>query len=213
MKDRISPEANEKYLGLSTLECVRIVVAQNPQIAAIYFRGYNYIPNKTTKDDELVYAIGRNELLTGDIIRKIVEQLPEGWNLAADSKVILQNGKIAHLPMIDLSPGKSDESKERIVSRLNEIITPIIGGGFLLETERSYHFLGSRVLTIEEWFQFLGYSLITSIVTKTPDDQPNIHEVIADYRYIGHALIRGSTGLRVTANGEKTVAPKVVAVL
>lgn len=59
----------------------------------------------------------------------------------------------------------------------------------------------------------IGFCLITSIVTVTPDDVPNQHEVISDYRYIGHSLIRGSTGLRITTRGTKTFEPRVVAVI
>lgn len=114
--------------------------------------------------------------------------------------------------MMDLHPLKSPASLEKCARRLKEIVVPEFGGGFILETGRSYHFLRRELLTPEGFIRFLGACLLTSIVT-VRQNGPNIHETIADYRYIGHSLSRGSTGLRITANGEKNTLPHVVKVI
>lgn len=65
----------------------------------------------------------------------------------------------------------------------------------------------------EEWLDFLGLNLITSIVTQVDENLPRVHEFISDYRYIGHSMLRRSTGLRVTTRGSKTFTPQVVSVI
>ena len=204
-------EPGEEYLGLTTLQCAWIVVAKNPQIEWMGLRRYFYTPGKPTKDD--VIGLNRQTFLDGTVVAELIENCPERWNIAFDSKVEDTNGNVSQLPMMDLTLRRSPENLDRTKERLKELIVPDFGGGFILETEKSYHFLGKRLLSHEEWLKFLGFNLLTSIVTVTPNDQENIHELVADYRYIGHSLIRGSTGLRITAGGSKTVLPKVVAVI
>lgn len=204
-------ESGEEYLGLTTLQCAWIIVVGDPQIQRVNFRRYLCVPGKPTKDD--VIGLNRQAFLDGAVVEELIEDCPERWNIAFDSKVEDANGDVFQLPMMDLTLRRSPENLDRTKERLKELIVPDFGGGFILETEKSYHFLGRRLLSHKEWLKFLGLSLLASIVIVTPNGQENIHELVADYRYIGHSLIRGSAGLRITAGGSKTVLPKVVAVI
>lgn len=204
---------SEKYIGLSTLGCAQEIVRINPDIAAVQLRAYCYIPDKPSGDGEPIFRLSREEFLEGTRIEEVVQSLGPEWNLALDSPVVLQSGETGHFAMVDLAPRKSSESLAKVVSRLQEIIVPRFGGGFLLETRKSYHFLGTKILSQNNWYKFLGFCLITSIVTVTPDDVPNQHEIVCDYRYIGYSLIRDSTGLRMTTRGTKTFEPRVIVVI
>ena len=209
-----TPKNHEKEacLGLSTLEIAQRIVDSNSEIQSIRFRPYFYIPNKPSGSEEQTHGVSRKlflELKQIDMDNWLT-QLGEGYNIALDSPVVFENGDKGHFVMADLAPQKSDENLKKIKERFSEIIQPRFGGGFFLETKKSYHFIGEKFASQEDWHELLGRLLITSIVTVTPEGTPNIHEVIADYRYIGHSLIRGSTGLRLTTNGEKTISPSVV---
>lgn len=201
-----------ELVGLKTIDCVRYVVAQNQQIGEIFFRGYNYVPNQPS-GDEPRFSVSRDRLLGGFDPEVLLDGLGEGFNIALDSRVLLAVGEETNFLMVDLAPSKTPDNQLKIESRLRELIVPHFGGGFLLETNRSYQYLGFRTVNYDGWLDFLGRCLITSIVTKTPEDQPNIHEVIADYRYIGHSILRRSTGLRVTTSGSKVFEPKSISVI
>lgn len=203
----------ERFIGFSTLECAREIVRLNPEISGLQLRAYCYIPNQPSGYSEPIFRLSREEFLKGTRVKELVQRLGLEWNLALDSPVVLQSGETGHFAMVDIAPRKSFESLAKVISRFREIIVPQFGGGFLLETKKSYHFLGTRILSQDEWYKFLGFCLITSIVTVTPDDVPNRHEIISDYRYVGYSLIRGSTGLRITTRGTKTFKPRVIAII
>ncbi|MBI4091916.1 MAG: hypothetical protein HY427_01780 [Candidatus Levybacteria bacterium] len=213
LEQGVSPEYKEKYIGLTTLDCAKLVVAQNPHIHTLSFRAYFYIPNTESGDSEEAFRIPKDSFLQGDALNHRAQDLPERWNIAICSPVGLTDGSMRHLELLDLALSKSDENLQRTAQRLRQIIVPRFGGGFILETRKSYHFFGRRLLTPDQWLDFLGASLLTSIVTVTPDEDPNIHERVADYRYIGYSLLRRYTGLRITTNGDKTFVPRVVDVI
>lgn len=203
---------SRELIGLSTIECTREVANQNPNIAGFFLRIYNYIPDQTSGNERRVF-VPRREFMNNFSPDSLLEEEPKDSNVALDSMVKLNDASLGYLLMADLAPNKSPENQEKIGEQIRKIIVPYFGGGFLLETRRSYHYLGMNVTDQEGWLDFLGRSLITSIVTKTPDDQPNTHEVIVDYRYVGHSILRRSTGLRITTNGSKTFEPRSVAII
>lgn len=202
-----------EMLGKRTIDCVRYVVAQNNEIAGIFVRPYNYVPNQTSINQER-FLLERDYFLNSFDPNEMVKRFPEKTNIALDSNIKLRGDVDAFWPMVDMALEKSDINLAKIEKRVGEILSPYTGESFLLETRKSYHLLGSELLeTKDEWFNFLATCLISSIVTKTPDDQPNIHEVIVDNRYIGHSMLRGSAGLRLTTCGDKTFEPRVVSVI
>jgi hypothetical protein len=203
----------EQLIGLSTLEVAKYVVGANSEVDRVMFRKYCYIPNVSSGPNDGLVPMTRNEFLGGTGIESIIANLDEGFNLALDSRVVLKDGTAAHFQMMDLSPRKSPESLEKVTQQFGKIIVPKFGGGVLLETNKSYHYFGFGILKQEEWLDFLGLNLITSIVTYVGENQPRAHEIISDYRYIGHAMLRRSTGLRVTTRGTKVFEPKVIAVI
>lgn len=209
-----SPFNHEKVscIGLSTLEVAQRVIDNNTSICAVNLRPYIYVPNQTSNEEERAYEVSRAQFLGYDKkdLDNWLSKLCEGYNIALDSSVVLGDGNRGHLIMADLAPQKSDENLDKIRNRFGEIIKPKYGGGYFLETKRSYQFIGDKVVSQDEWYKLLGNLLISSIVTVTPDDMPNKHEIIADYRYIGHSLKRGTTGLRLTTSGQKTFTPSVV---
>lgn len=202
-----------QYRGLTTLELARKVVRDLPKIRRVYFREYYYEPNKPSGSEERRFSLNREVFLRTGKLELPIQHLQEGWNIAFDSVVEDRRKKLWHLPLVDLALRKSQKNLRKTVRRLQEIIAPRFGAGYILATNRSYQFFGTRLLSHDEWLQFLAWCLLSSMVTVTPKNQENIHEMIADYRYIGHSLLRGSTGLRITAHGTKTVLPRVVAVV
>lgn len=203
----------ERLLGFSTMDIAKDVVLANQDIAVVHFRAYHYVPNTPPGPEERIFPIERNTFLYGYDPAVIIDSLDDGSNLALDSKIMLESGDRAHFQMMDLAPRKSPEALEKITCRFKEIIVPRFGGGVLLETNKSYHYFGFQVLSLEEWLDFLGLNLITSIVTQVDENLPRVHEFISDYRYIGHSILRRSTGLRVTTRVSKTFEPKVVSVI
>jgi hypothetical protein len=213
MKEGFKSYESENYLGLTTLQCIKRIVSSLPQIETVQLRAYKYIPFMQA-DNVNTFHLEREEFLNsnhalGEIIRSLEDK---DANVTFDSIVKLKNGEAAYLPFMDCALPRSTENLERLKDRFKEHIAPEFGGGYFLETKESYHFIGERLLDHKEWYSFLGSCLTSSIVTVTPEDQPNIHEMICDYRYVGHTLKRqGITGLRLTTKDSKKTIPHVVA--
>ena len=201
-----------EMLGKNTLECAKFVVGQHSEIAGIIVRPYVYVPNQPSIGEEKI-VIEREHFLNSFDPNIMLVDSPEGTNISLDSTIKLENNINGYWPLLDLAIDKTDDGLKMAVERTEEMMSGFTGRAFLLETKRSYHLMGTNILENEGlWFDFMGKSLTANIVIKTPDGQPNIHLPYVDYRYVGHSIVRRSSGLRITTSGKKTFEPKVVVV-
>jgi len=84
-----------------------------------------------------------------------------------------------------------------LASKIAKLID--VGKGFIVETDRSYHFYGAELLTGQEWSQFLGRALQFS--------------PIVDRAWIAHQLIDLSCNLRIAPRLPDGKKLRVVAVV
>jgi hypothetical protein len=201
MAERISE--NEELIGAKPMDVLTYIVKKDPSIATLGFWTYIYKPVQYAEPEENPHLVLREEFLAQNVVQKIVESLPEEAQVGVFSRVILGNGETGHIPMMDFGIPKSDEGLVIVRERLQK------GGvhnAWILETGASYHLYGKDVLSKQEWIQFMGTCLLTSVV----HSRGNI-EQIADPRYIGYSLKRDGNVLRLTNRGEKLFEPRVVA--
>jgi len=87
---------------------------------------------------------------------------------------------------------------ESNLTMLAEMVSKLgLGRGYILESGRSYHYYGFRLLTLTEWEKFLGQCLLMY--------------GFADDRYIGHQLVDGHCVLRLSSGALKNFTPRLVA--
>lgn len=131
--------------------------------------------------------------------RKVCElsqNMPPGQMLAMCSEVQLKNGSTKHIPMIDFRCPVRPHSLQ-FVSRIAKLFD--VGKGFIVETDRSYHFYGAELLTGQEWLQLLGRALQFS--------------PIVDRAWIAHQLIDKCCNLRIAPRLPDGKNLRVVAVI
>jgi hypothetical protein len=103
--------------------------------------------------------------------------------LALNSKVIMADGSSSHVPLLDF---KIDSQLENC--QLAEDCIVVLGlRGSLLDSGRSYHFIGSDLVTENEMLDLLAKFTL-------------LHP-ISDKAWAAHQLIERSASLRVTAKG------------
>lgn len=107
------------------------------------------------------------------------------------SKVNCKNERLCHIPFIDFHC----ESNMDNVKLVEDVITDLnIGPGYILNSGKSFHFIGYKLLKQEDFCSYLGKLLLYS--------------PIIDKSWIAHQLIEQYCALRVTdKNG---VLPHVV---
>lgn len=198
-------------LGLSTLDCGRYVVANNPGVSYVFYRKYIYIPQQPSLNTEERTSISRDNFLNGFDPYTLISADDEKSNIALDSTVQLSNDDEAYFLMMDLQPSKSAENQRLIEARLRDQVTPYFGGGFLLESSNSYQYFGERIADNKGWLDFIGRSLLLSIVTTDSASDSKRFVEIPDTRYIGHSILRRSTGLRITTRDTKSFNPRSIA--
>lgn len=196
---------NQELLGASPLEVFRHVIKINPNIAKVNFWVYEYKPIEHTEGGKNPYWLSREEFFEGSRLQRLIALLPEQAQLGIFSKVLLNTNEAFHIPMMDFEIEKSETGLNTVLSRLRHVG---ISNGWILETGASYHYYGQQLLSHEEWVDFMGVCLLTSIV----HTRKNI-EYVADPRYIGHSLRRGGNVLRLTSRADKNLEPVVVASL
>jgi hypothetical protein len=131
-----------------------------------------------------------------DKIRELAESRPTGQILAMCSDVQLKTGETKHIPMIDFRCPVSPHSLQ-LISKVAKLLD--VGKGFIVETDRSYHFYGAELLTERQWLQFLGRALQFS--------------PIVDRAWIAHQLIDTCCNLRIASRLPEGKKLRVVAVV
>lgn len=129
-------------------------------------------------------------------IRELLENRPPGQILALCSDVQLKTGETKHIPMIDFRCQVSPHSLQ-LVSKIAKLLD--VGKGFIVETDRSYHYYGAELLTGRQWSQFLGRALQFS--------------PIVDRAWIAHQLIDTCCNLRIASRLPEGKKLRVVAVV
>jgi hypothetical protein len=193
----------ELLIGASCHEVIKEILGLNPEIKTIRFTRYRYVPQAIAKDrEEPHFWLTREELLE-DRLEQEVAELPEGYELGIHSQVRMKDGQERLLPMMDFKILLSSENLSSIRERMQAIVGT---KGWILESDKSYHFYGMSPENIDDWLNFCGRCLLTSIIK---DEGRTITDLV-DARYVGHCLLRRANVLRVSTN-VKEVMPKVVA--
>jgi len=193
-------------------EVVAALVQLNPEIQTLDFVTYHEGPNwrdlSLPASDQLPFrvrglqqdngqrihsAFVRQEI-TAEKLHAFAARLEPYQLLGVTSKVQLSGGKPGHIPMMDFMCPPSPENQAAVTRLLREFQP---AGGRLLESGKSYHYYGCRILSDNEWHLFLGKCLLMS--------------GYVDDRYIGHQLVDGHCVLRLSASKLKSKIPIVIA--
>ena len=204
IKELNTPQNSVDLQGKNALDTLLYIISQKKEIEKINFWAYNGdSPQQIEEQGSNQIWLSRNEFLYSEKLSAIIKKLPLESELGVSSKVLLTSGVSAHLPMMDFRIPRRQDTLSLVIRRLIDVK---IYNGWVLNSGASYHFYGLDLLNLDEWQVFMGKCLLTSIRKNKRDFQQ-----IADFRYIGHSLIRGSNILRITANSNNKHLPIVLA--
>jgi hypothetical protein len=141
----------------------------------VFHHNYNYEVNSVTSFDFL------DGFLPGKKTQKY----------AISSKVIMSDGRVCHVPLIDFHCQVSAPNQRLVQDVLN---TLDIGPGLLLDSGNSYHFIGMNLIEMDMFGCFIG-----KLIMFNP---------IIDKSWAAHQLIEGYCALRVTEKNGRV--PEVV---
>jgi len=149
------------------------------------------------------HQTNKNEGITIETARVSAEQLRElasgirGENmLAISSLVSCSDGGQKHIPMLDLHCRVSHQNQD-IVEEVVNLLD--IGGGYILESGKSYHFYGVRLLSTDDLSSFLARALLFG--------------PIVDRAWIAHQMIETSCALRISPRQLSGNPPMLVSTL
>lgn len=117
--------------------------------------------------------------------------LVEDKQYAVTSKVIMDDGRTCHIPMVDFHCGVND-SNERLVTDVVKELD--VGRGYILNSGKSYHFIGTSLVELGGLGGFMGRMIMFN--------------PIIDKAWVAHQLIEGYCALRITERN--TLLPEVV---
>jgi hypothetical protein len=113
---------------------------------------------------------------------ELKEILSLGINYAVNSRVITGGTKKYHIPLLDF---KIPESKENQIVVENVLSLLSLNSGYILVSGKSYHFIGSSLITEDELISLLAKAILFS--------------PIIDKNWLAHQLIDRSCSLRFTS--------------
>ena len=135
-------------------------------------------------------------ILQGDCtetrLREIIEVLPVDRILAISSRVSTKQGKILHLPMLDLHCPASP--KNDVLGKA--VIMEIGLGGYIAKSGRSYHFYGRTLVDEQSLITILAKSLLFC--------------PIIDRAWIAHQLLERACGLRISPGKDYRKCPEII---
>lgn len=206
-------ETDSVKIGTPVVDVLCGILRLNPQIKFIKYFTYDIHVNS---DDELialdlkdlpVKQVNKTNLVKiSDDIHYVVEaECSETGRdiehvLGISSKVILESGEEAHIPMIDFMDKKHQASFDtKVVSNTLSFFP-----GYIITTDNSRHYWGRKLLTPIEWEQFMRYS--KEYLGKFGQDVcPGFYDF---------SLKRGFSGLRIFAYPPyKKVEPHVESII
>ena len=141
-------------------------------------------------DEHCVHTLSKD--LSQEWIEATAAGIPNGFALAFSSHVALRDGTEAHIPMMDFRCNPSPQNSLIVKKALTAMGEH---SGVLINSGRSYHFYGLRLLSQQEWVRFLAMGILFSPVV--------------DVRYIAHRLADGACRLRVSLGPDKPTLPHV----
>ncbi len=100
-----------------------------------------------------------------------------------------------HLPMLDMGLPVTVESVDTCV----DAITALGGTGLLLQSGRSYHFIGNQPISGRDLTRFLAQAQLLSPIVNT--------------RWASHQLLDGQCALRISTDLETTLPPHQLAAI
>jgi hypothetical protein len=144
-------------------------------------------------DNRTVHA--GDEDLTGIIAPAASD---EAVGIYSDVQVELDTGAVAtrHLPMLDFSVPVSKEGEAFVEAAVWEMGETF---GAILNSGRSYHYVGFDLMTPAEWMEFMHQAILLA---------PHV-----DAPYLGHRLLTGAATLRITSGKYKPETPRIVSLL
>lgn len=149
------------------------------------FSHYIYVP-RTIEDQRSTFTLSAREL-TPSKLEELCNSTPDGMELALNSRVLMADKKIMHIPMIDLATRAAG-----IIGKVLDVLPTNLSGTMIwFESGRSYHGYGTVLISQDDWVKLMGRFLLVN--------QPQVPPVV-DPRWIGHRLISGYASLRWTKN-------------
>lgn len=163
----------------------QLLMSTNNTNGQVQMSKYQYVP-QTLNDYRFEFLLPFYMLNENNLIEMLLSLEPEN-ELALHSKVLI-NGMVYHIPMIDFgSKGASPSASET----LKELCRYWNLSFNIYESGRSFHAYGNRLLTHEQWLQFMGSLLLLN--------KPSGYKLI-DERWVGHRIMGGYSALRWSKN-------------
>jgi hypothetical protein len=183
----VAKELNESW-GVPFWDAVLSVAMKSDQIPDAYV-DLAILHDKSP--DERTVEYKRDDLSVANI-ESMLRLTSPSEAVALSSKVRLDSGKIAHIPMMDFRCQYTEHNTQILRRALLALGQE---RGLLVESGRSYHFYGADLLSPENWVRFLALSILFSPVV--------------DVRYVAHRLADGACRLRITPGPGKEFTPVV----
>lgn len=139
-------------------------------------------------------SLNRDSISRGalqDSIKRISVQTGETCIL---SEVVLSDGTVRHLPMLDFHCPPTTAGRLAAIAVCKRLFP---AGAVLLKSGESFHAYGMNLMSVPEFFEFLGRALLYS--------------PIIDRAYIAHQLIEKRCALRIS--GTKKPIPTTIDII
>ncbi len=177
-----------------TYKVLEDIAKQNPTITHFTLRLYKHITGQGLKsytlNSEYRY-LSIEELPTLEKSIELYES--QGWNIGLTSRVQTTDGT-KHLLMLDFAIPISAKAESEISEKIHTFNisgdVPYKMDGYLIQTNKSYHYLGKYITDESNFINFIGSSMLFRHIDQS--------DFVVDDRWVGYTLKRTFATIRIS---------------
>lgn len=182
-----------------TYEILENIAELNPTITHFSLRLYKHITGQGLKsytlNSEYKY-LSIEELPTLEKSIELYES--QGWNIGLTSRVQTTDGT-KYLLMLDFAIPISEKAERELSEKIHTFNisgdAPYKMDGYLIQTNRSYHYLGKYITDESNFINFIGSSILFRHVDQS--------DFVVDDRWVGYTLKRTFATIRIGHKDEQ----------
>lgn len=146
--------------------------------------------HRTYKDNLITFS--RDEVLQDAVINLCLKATDKLW-YSAISEILLYDGTKAHIPFLDFHCPQSERNAQLAITVMRQLLP---AGALLLESGKSYHGYGLKLVSEAELIDFLAKAVLFAPIT--------------DRAYVAHQILERKSAIRLSQGGRLMKAPRVI---
>ena len=176
----------------TTVDILAEIAELNPEVTHFMLRQYHHALG-SFRDPKDTFSYEWISVASLHLVRERIARCDAAGHSIGVANMVMTDKGLRYLLMLDYSIPISPSAEAELADKLSLFMAsgdaPYRMDGYLLQTNSSYHYLGTYVTTQEQFVNFLGSALLFRHAENSG--------FVVDDRWLGHSLKKGFGTVRI----------------